>query len=89
MTVINARGRRLKHWGAALVMVAPLLGMSGVAKAAPINRCARPMASGPSPSPKIFFITAPPTLSEVSPKGQPKIARKWFSYCEHAHASMV
>lgn len=35
MTVINARGRRLKHWGAALVMVAPLLGMSGMAKAAP------------------------------------------------------
>jgi hypothetical protein len=30
-----------------------------------------------------------PTRREVSPSGQPRMARTWFWYWQHAHASMV
>ena len=52
--------------------------------------CDLPAASfTPSPSPKMFFITLPPTFNCGSPNGHPQIALKCISYCEQLHASMV
>jgi hypothetical protein len=61
----------------------------GTRSAAPMTSCIRCIASGPSPSPRMFFITAPPTRRSVSPSGHPRIARTCDWYWQHAHASMV
>jgi hypothetical protein len=49
----------------------------------------RRIAASPSPSPRMFFITAPPQVSETSPNGQPRTARRCDWYWQHAVASMV
>mmetsp|Transcript_14582 Transcript_14582/g.62507 ORF Transcript_14582/g.62507 Transcript_14582/m.62507 type:complete len:261 (+) Transcript_14582:141-923(+) len=61
----------------------------GTLSAAPIRSCMRRIAASPSPSPRMFFITAPPHVSETSPNGQPRTARRCDWYWQHAVASMV
>jgi hypothetical protein len=34
-------------------------------------------------------IVADGTLSSVEPSGRPRMARRWFPYCEVSHASIV
>mmetsp|Transcript_12586 Transcript_12586/g.47048 ORF Transcript_12586/g.47048 Transcript_12586/m.47048 type:complete len:261 (-) Transcript_12586:1152-1934(-) len=61
----------------------------GTTSAAPMTWCIFLIASSPSPSPKMFFITTPPHVNETSPSGHPNTARRWFWYWQHAVASMV
>mmetsp|Transcript_3420 Transcript_3420/g.13818 ORF Transcript_3420/g.13818 Transcript_3420/m.13818 type:complete len:268 (+) Transcript_3420:190-993(+) len=62
----------------------------GVASAAPSVASAMRAPSVEScASPRMLYITAPPTCMSVEPSGHPSTARTWFSNWEHWHASMV
>jgi len=40
-------------------------------------------------APRMLSMAAEGTLSDVEPMGRERMARRWFSYCEVSHASMV
>ena len=50
--------------------------------------CPEGMA-GPSDSPNRLTMVAVGRTKSVDPKGQSRMARMWFSNCEHGQASMV